>query len=544
MHLAELESALDEFLKHDTRRVLLLKGAWGTGKTYFWSKKYVPCRLKSLIKMPYAYVSLFGSTSIQNITKRIFYAPMLGEGPMQKRSVELLKAGGLQGLKRIPKAIPFIKNFDISIDNLEGLLIRKYLICFDDLERMGEGLRMQDFMGLVSQLKEQRGCKIVLIMNDAELNDDRGTFDKYREKVVDLECEYTPKISDNIRIACPDEKLRATFTNVFEELEITNIRIAQHATWNCEAFEGLVDGVDGKVRKRIMRDIAILTCFHCQPGTGVELERLQEMHSPTSPSSITDEDRDNWDLFRRLRFDHDPIHEHIIELIRTNSFDRAEFEKEIQRLNGEHEKRAIEEKCFDVWEEVYSSGFTTSGDELVREFTNFLNEHACDLSRKSLIEMISVLEELDPKSKGQEWINQNILGHIEDYSLKEVMDAENWTQANEIKRMLEERKSLLTKDRTIDSVVKRIADNKSCSPRHILFLASQDEDAWYEWFKTYTSPDFFPDLRTFHTIFNAGSDEDDQRRIGVVMQAALRRIAQDDPLNAIKIKKNFRLKLD
>jgi hypothetical protein len=55
------------------------------------------------------------------------------------------------------------------------------IICFDDFERLSSKIDLKDIMGLISYLKEQKICKILLIMNEKEL-DKLGSIDgkKYR----------------------------------------------------------------------------------------------------------------------------------------------------------------------------------------------------------------------------------------------------------------------------------------------------------------------------------------------------------------------------
>ena len=52
---------------------------------------------------------------------------------------------------------------------LSFLTIRDQIVCIDDLERRGQRLAVGGVLGLVSFLREQRACKVVLILNDEAL---------------------------------------------------------------------------------------------------------------------------------------------------------------------------------------------------------------------------------------------------------------------------------------------------------------------------------------------------------------------------------------
>lgn len=64
--------SLNSFFAGDDQ-VLVIKGAWGVGKTYFWDR-YIESRIKKkdLKQIAYSYVSLFGKTSLADIRASVF----------------------------------------------------------------------------------------------------------------------------------------------------------------------------------------------------------------------------------------------------------------------------------------------------------------------------------------------------------------------------------------------------------------------------------------------------------------------------------------
>ena len=82
--------------------------------------------------------------------------------------------------------LPVAKNFADLVKSSYFLSTRQQVICLDDLERKGTNLRLTDVLGLVSFMKEERSCKVALLLNSSELQGiDNDAFDKYLEKVVD-----------------------------------------------------------------------------------------------------------------------------------------------------------------------------------------------------------------------------------------------------------------------------------------------------------------------------------------------------------------------
>ena len=83
--------------------------------------------------------------------------------------------------------------------------IKRQIICFDDLERRGAGLSMNDVLGLASHLKEERKCKVVLILNDEKLEGDADKdFKRYLEKVIDTVMLFEPTVEECAEIGVGD----------------------------------------------------------------------------------------------------------------------------------------------------------------------------------------------------------------------------------------------------------------------------------------------------------------------------------------------------
>jgi mannose-6-phosphate isomerase class I len=58
------------------------------------------------------------------------------------------------------------------------------IVCFDDFERLSSSMELKEVLGLISELKEQKNCSVVMILNEDELRDNKETLDKYKEKLI------------------------------------------------------------------------------------------------------------------------------------------------------------------------------------------------------------------------------------------------------------------------------------------------------------------------------------------------------------------------
>ena len=145
---------------------VLVSGAWGVGKTY---------QVKKALKAdkPY-YVSLFGLESREAIEVALLTEanPSLKKkkGGLKWSSEKAKEAGGLYSLIGIiPSAINSLLKIELDPEKV---------IIFDDLERCS--LELPLLLGVINQLIEHQGLKVVVIAHDEKLGEE---LQNQKEKV-------------------------------------------------------------------------------------------------------------------------------------------------------------------------------------------------------------------------------------------------------------------------------------------------------------------------------------------------------------------------
>ncbi|WP_136796928.1 hypothetical protein [Desulfosediminicola ganghwensis] len=278
MDAEKIKLELDYFIDNPLPEVLILKGKWGSGKTRLWQDYFLTS--KNIINeeyKTYSYSSCFGCNSLNELKKQISEnrTQIKNKPPIhytlkeifevifskQKDKKSKLKslfsklyshlpqegkisfiAGSLFGLISFLFNFIFTKlaeifsisdgillNLGTIYNRISFALIKKSIVCIDDLERKGKGLEIDDIMGLVAFLKEQRLCKVIIILNEnafSDLGPELKQIIKYKEKVSDSEIEFTPSIDELIEIAKPIGKNEPhSIIEYCTKLDIRNIRI-------------------------------------------------------------------------------------------------------------------------------------------------------------------------------------------------------------------------------------------------------------------------------------------------------------------------------
>ncbi|MGB9141092.1 MAG: P-loop NTPase fold protein [Aestuariivirga sp.] len=209
-----VKSEILRFLASPKAEALCIKGKWGIGKTFSW-KRYLQEASETsngIAMKRYAYVSLFGMSSLDELKYSIFEGTVPKDKANKGASLETLKST-IDSSEGIGRKFAWVVNFASRSNNFRGamthaffLTVRNQIICIDDLERKGSKLDTADVLGLISFLKEERGCKVVLLLNDESLETpERKKFDTYLEKVIDISLTFAPSSKECVSIALPNE---------------------------------------------------------------------------------------------------------------------------------------------------------------------------------------------------------------------------------------------------------------------------------------------------------------------------------------------------
>ena len=208
MSQARALNEIRRFLATRDPEVLSISGRWGVGKTYAWDAAIKRSGKNAPLER-YAYVSAFGLRSIDALKTAIVQSTVrVGASDLEPTVDSFLEhVASIEGVKGLAEqsarwgfgffqkaatALPYVGKAADFLAPGAALLIRKQIICIDDIERSGQGLDVSDILGLVSSLRERRGCKVVLLLNEEGLGDARPKFHEYLEKVVDQAIRFEP----------------------------------------------------------------------------------------------------------------------------------------------------------------------------------------------------------------------------------------------------------------------------------------------------------------------------------------------------------------
>ncbi|MEG4068499.1 P-loop NTPase fold protein [Microcoleus sp. Pol11C2] len=234
-------------LSHSPKFAILLKGKWGSGKTWFINQ-YIE-KLKAKEKKC-LYVSLYGATNyseIEDLLMQQLYPFRTSKGMVIAGKVfkGLLKGALKIDLNNDGKddmrwnfSIPDINIPQKFEDSSFSLLI------FDDLERCS--INIENILGYINSFVESQYLKVVIIANEEEISTEPEKYKKIKEKLIGKSFEISPDFSGAL-----NEVLNQVHTqqakdflsknldfiqDLYRQAECMNLRILNQISLDFERF--------------------------------------------------------------------------------------------------------------------------------------------------------------------------------------------------------------------------------------------------------------------------------------------------------------------
>lgn len=204
------KNELLNLLKSDSKeKVIAIKGVWGSGKSTFW-KGFI----EDKAYYNNAYISLYGLKSIEDIENSILL-----------QISDLHKLDGF-----IEKRLNFLREINIYGMNAKAILSSikpkdfcKLIICLDDFERLSNKISINELFGFIADLKENKHCKVVMILNEDKINEsNKNDFNIQQEKIIDYELFFQQNL-DEIDII-PKKEYKDILYEFIKKYEVQNIR--------------------------------------------------------------------------------------------------------------------------------------------------------------------------------------------------------------------------------------------------------------------------------------------------------------------------------
>ena len=551
-------TALEEFLTSESMNVVELKGDWGVGKTHFFQNFLSWARQHNRLRRfrAYSYVSLFAQTSLSSLEAAIFgsHEPLHASSGSRLASVyKSVKAIADQA----SQSTLTLGSASVAIGTASGLidgLIRKhyikdFLICFDDLERMDPRISPSAFLGIVSSLKEQQNCKVLLIYNHEKLAIGNRRFQKaieeYREKIIDREISLRPTAEENLAVAWPQEMARPLpFEHVFLTSGCANIRVMRKARWAAEYFSRRLGDQWPHIHESFQLATATLAVIH-----------YSRKDLFPDPSSILANDffkylaaesqmhRAQYEFIRKLGYSPAPHHTIILDFFRHGSVE-IEYYKGLLQANDINERVARFNRQCDEISSQFSSGFFVPHDHIVQELHEFLQKHSGDISLGKAHGAIEFL-----KQSGVE-VDSAVLERAIQSHMEREPELDPYSLAftklpDAVREDIKSRYEAIGSAQSISRLMQNLAGGNGWDTDKIRLLRGRSESEWLEWISSFDGrretaesglfySNAFHLVATFLKRFDSVADPEDQATLETI-KGALEHLRGRSPVDRLRV---------
>ncbi len=534
MSIRLVRKEIERFLESSEAEVICVKGKWGVGKTFTWNEYLKQAKGNKKVGLPhYSYVSLFGQNSIEELKYSIF-----------ENTEDLYETNGFSFLRQGYKIADYIPNFkgfkDILPDkSVLFSAVRKQLICIDDLDRAGGEISSKDVLGLVSFLKEQRGCKVVLLLNEEVLEEkNKNEFRVHLEKVIDVEMNFIPTSEEAVEIAVDKTNSFANkFSQICIKLGMTNIRVIRKIQRLAKELEKLLSGHDRRIFESALTSITIFGWIFYQKDESIPDIEFMRKFSFFSLDKAEPEKEKNWrSLIHSLNFTHvDDFDLFLLDSMQRGYFDPEEIEKMTQSSEA---KLTLDDKTnsFNKAWDKYHDSFDNNEAEVLSEIFNSFKDNVQSINPTNADHTIQLLRKFKQDTKADELIKYYMEKRKEkkefyDPNHFHFLDIKDPTFLKEFQDKLASFKDTRNPKDILIGMVK----NSSWGLEDTDTLSQLSSDDYYNLFKEEKGGDLHTIVSQSLKLGHYTDADEKMKKIGSEAEKALRKIAKESPINKERV---------
>lgn len=513
MSLKEIEEKINDFLCSEEPQVIAITGNWGVGKTYAWNKTYAEFEKGS---KKYSYVSLTSISSVSDL-KRALVSDMLA----REYNVPLKTKKVLSSVAQFIKNLNF-HGLSLSMLDLSSFYLNDMVVCIDDMDRNKGNLSTRELLGFLTELKEIKNCKIVLIFNDKKIDDvSRSEYNELKEKVIDISVPFELSPSEAavmvFEVASENFEILKDFST---KLKITNIRILQRIRRLAEkVIELLAQDTPNALREALHSLVLFLYSKYPSDDTVPNINYILEMGHMTEHKNVT------WnDLLRNYGYDHsDDLDLIIARIVENESIDKQALHAEAKKVEEQHGDEKKMTLLPDAWK-LYRDSFDDNGDAVCEAFYQAGLENIYQLSPSNLDSLVCKLRKLQEDMKANELVDMYCeKRHTE----KKLFDLEQYAFSSHVKDsyLIEKFKENLNS--SIDISVKSFFEklkSTQCTREELHVMQNISVDDYFLFFKKELSGDLFVPMVQL-CIVHGGEN----------VKSALRKIAGESLINKLRV---------
>jgi hypothetical protein len=560
MSIEIVKAEIMRFLASKEPEVLCISGKWGVGKTYSWKQFLKNARNNNSIAFErYAYVSLFGINSLDDLKNAIFENTVPKDKieaganyetfQMMLEEPEVLGRKTAHWLIKLTEKLPYLKYLNLgSMIRFFSVLIRNQIICIDDLDRKGKNLEVNDVLGLINFLKEERNCKIVLVFDEDALynaipeENKKGEFRKYFEKIVDVFLKFEPTARESIKIALEEQtNENHLISENCIKLNISNIRIIRKIERLIKQLTPLLMDYDEQVLIGIIKSIVLLGW--CVYASGTNAPPLDYVKNKNKYADVLKKDENlskeeaAWNaILDAYGFYYmDAFDILLLEGVQNGYFDYIKIQEEALKV---HDRIRAENSTKSFWKswELYHNSFENNQVEVIDNIYKSFKENIQHIYHNDLNGTVCLFKELGATGKARELIDYYVNNR---QGGKRFWDLDYYTGHKvddpDVIKAIKDKCASFKEDIDPNELLIEMADNRGWDNEKIEKASKLPEEIYVDIFKSQKGDNLHAIINFCLQFDNIANASEEMKKIAERAKNALREIGKESKINALRV---------
>lgn len=537
--------------------VLCLKGGWGVGKTYLWNKCLEEAKERGLVGLQaYSYVSLFGLNNLSDLRISVFEGRQSLKVPVSAdESWGLKKVVGKINEKAkfrsragLLKALPFVGN--LSEEEVIGLVSLaqspQQIVCIDDIERRGDGLTVRDILGFASYLKEERSCKVIIILNDEQLDGlGKTQMTENLEKVVDTSLSMQPTSNEATSVALEHEDaISKVVGDKCRSLGISNIRAIRRAEKLLKSVAPHLAGYENETQNNIASSLILFSWARDQPNEAPPIEFLKSIASSWHIIADADEDDEEHEqaakwkpLLEKYGYGWtDELDLAIMDSVAAGYFNMEKLQPLIEEYDAGIKAGKASSSFTDAWR-LFHDSFSIGEEEVCDALYSSFMENFHHISPVNALGTFNLLKDLGREENARELVDVYVSNRKDGREFFDL-DQNHFIEGKidpYFRSAFEKRCAELSQELDFKEALMSVGE--SWNSDTLSFLAAASEDEYYKLLKSCEGDELRKLLSSATSFRRIANPSDSMTEITKKVTAALNQIGNESRLNAHRVRR-------
>ncbi|PML00168.1 hypothetical protein BCT86_18500 [Vibrio breoganii] len=397
---------------------------------------------------------------------------------------------------------------------------------------------IRDFLGVVSYFKEQKDCKVVILLNEDSESVSLKEYATYKEKVIDKQLHFDPTVEECFDLVI---KVKEQYDHLREcciKLDIKNIRVLKKIEHHVQDLSSLIGDCHHKIKHQMIHSVVAFSwCYYCSGGddTVPPFNFLKQTGIRKQSAGVDENKVNEWNnTLSNYGYQFtDELDVVIAESIEQGFVDKAKWVAICGARQSDLEAMERNEACTKAWD-LFHASFDNNAEIVIEEMEKGLKTAVRDISTYQYSQGTNLIRDLGDHMKADE-LTEFYIEQMKDspniFNMESMEHHPFGIVGEEFKSKLRKAYQDLKQDDTPMVILERWRGQNSWNSADAEILGRLSKDKLKEMFKGFKDKDLTEYIRVCLLLGNSSPELLNNTR------EALKEIGDESPINKHRLSK-------